>query len=179
MKSQRKRPKRSLMQPAFRKAAATAAGGTQAKCINSIVISHFLKTYQGVICAQTGHINCHEAGAIEAMGHKVLTLPEKDKVSAAALETYLKAFYEDESYTAMVQPGMVYISHPTEYGSLYTLSEVEAIRAVCNTYGLPLYNIDGARLGYALAAKENELTLQDLARLSDAFISAGPRSVPL
>ena len=86
------------------------------------------------------------------MGHKVLTLPEKDKVSAAALETYLKAFYEDESYTAMVQPGMVYISHPTEYGSLYTLSEVEAIRAVCNTYGLPLY-IDGARLGYALAAK--------------------------
>lgn len=148
-----------------------AAGGTQA---NSIVISHFLKTYQGVICAQTGHINCHEAGAIEAMGHKVLTLPEKDKVSAAALETYLKAFYEDESYTAMVQPGMVYISHPTEYGSLYTLSEVEAIRAVCNTYGLPLY-IDGARLGYALAAKENELTLQDLARLSDAFYIGGTK----
>ena len=88
-----------------------AAGGTQA---NSIVISHFLKTYQGVICAQTGHINCHEAGAIEAMGHKVLTLPEKDKVSAAALETYLKAFYEDESYTAMVQPGMVL--HFPSYG---------------------------------------------------------------
>lgn len=74
----------------------------------------------------------------------------------------------------MVQPGMVYISHPTEYGSLYTLSEVEAIRAVCNTYGLPLY-IDGARLGYALAAKENELTLQDLARLSDAFYIGGTK----
>lgn len=148
-----------------------AAGGTQA---NSVVISHFLKTYQGVICAQTGHINCHEAGAIEAMGHKVLTLSEKDKVSAAALEAYLKAFYEDESYTAMVQPGMVYISHPTEYGSLYKLSEVEAIRAVCDAYGLPLY-IDGARLGYALAAKENELTLQDLARLSDAFYIGGTK----
>ena len=148
-----------------------AAGGTQA---NSIVISHFLKTYQGVICAQTGHINCHEAGAIEAMGHKVLTLPEKDKVSAAALETYLKAFYEDESYTAMVQPGMVYISNPTEVGTLYNKEELTDISAACYELGLYLF-VDGARMAYGLTSPANDLSLQDYAALCDVFYLGGTK----
>ena len=147
-------------------------GGTPA---NVTVIASLLRPYQGCVCCKSGHINVHEAGAVEATGHKVIGLEGKDgKLSAETLRNYLESYWADPTHEHMVQPGMVYISHPTEYGSLYTLSEVEAIRAVCNTYGLPLY-IDGARLGYALAAKENELTLQDLARLSDAFYIGGTK----
>ena len=147
-------------------------GGTQT---NYVVIRSILRPYQGVISAVTGHINVHETGAVEATGHKVLVLPSKDgKITASQVRAYYDVHWNDADHEHIVQPGMVYISHPTEYGSLYTLSEVEAIRAVCNTYGLPLY-IDGARLGYALAAKENELTLQDLARLSDAFYIGGTK----
>ncbi|MCH3949689.1 MAG: aminotransferase class I/II-fold pyridoxal phosphate-dependent enzyme [Acidaminococcus sp.] len=147
-------------------------GGTQA---NAIVISAYLKTYQGVIGAQSAHVNCHEAGSIEASGHKVLTMPSRsDKVDAAELEAYLEEFYAGDSYWQMVQPGMVYVSHPTEYGSLYTKKELEALRKVCDKYHLPLF-LDGARLGYALAAKENDITLKDLGRLCDVFYVGGTK----
>ena len=149
-----------------------AEGGTQT---NAIVISAYLKSYEGVVSAETGHVTCHEAGAIEATGHKVLPVPgEVDKLSAGALREYLKAFYAGSSCDHMVQPGMVYISHPTEYGSLYTLQELQDLRAVCDTYRLVLF-VDGARLGYALAAPENEITLQDLGRLADVFYIGGTK----
>ena len=147
-------------------------GATQA---NLTVIAAALKPWQGVLCADSGHIHVHETGSIEATGHKCLALPGKNgKITARQIRKAVEEHRANASHEHEVQPGMVYISHPTEYGSLYTLSEVEAIRAVCNTYGLPLY-IDGARLGYALAAKENELTLQDLARLSDAYYIGGTK----
>ena len=149
-----------------------AEGGTQT---NAIVISAYLKSYEGVVSAETGHVTCHEAGAIEATGHKVLPVPgEVDKLTAGALREYLKAFYAGSSCDHMVQPGMVYISHPTEYGSLYTLQELQDLRAVCDTYRLVLF-VDGARLGYALAAPENEITLQDLGRLADVFYIGGTK----
>jgi threonine aldolase len=149
-----------------------AMGGTQT---NATVISAFLRTYQGVVAAQTGHIGVHEAGAIEATGHKVLAVPNVvDKISPADLKAYLSAFYADENHTHMVQPGMVYISHPTEYGSLYSKKELEEIRQICTEYQLPLF-VDGARLGYALAAPENEITLQDLGRLADVFYIGGTK----
>ncbi|MCH3950428.1 MAG: aminotransferase class I/II-fold pyridoxal phosphate-dependent enzyme [Acidaminococcus sp.] len=149
-----------------------AEGGTQT---NATVIAAYLHTYDGVVAAETGHIACHEAGAVEASGHKVLTIPgQVDKISADALKDYLETFYAGESYTHMVQPGMVYISHPTEYGSLYTKKELEAIHTVCTAYHLPLF-VDGARLGYALACKENDIALQDLGRLCDVFYVGGTK----
>lgn len=136
-------------------------GGTQT---NATVIRGFLKPFEGVIAADTGHIGVHEAGAIESGGHKVLTIPHKNgKLEAAAVKHYLERFYQDGSCTHMVQPGMVYISHPTEYGTLYTKEELKALRKVCEEYQLPLF-LDGARLGYGLCAPGTDVTLADLAK---------------
>lgn len=147
-------------------------GGTQA---NQTVIASLLRPYQGALCAQTGHINVHETGAIEATGHKVLPLPQKDgKITAAAVEEACAAHWADTTHEHMVQPGMVYLSQPTEVGTLYTRRELEDIRAVCDKYSIPLY-IDGARCGYGLGAAENDVTLADLARLAHVFYIGGTK----
>ena len=147
-------------------------GGTQT---NAVVIATMLKDYEGVIAAQTGHINVHEAGAIEHTGHKVLPIPAHlGKINAQDLSAYLKTFYADENYPHMVFPGMVYISQPTEYGTLYSKAELNAIYAICKEYKIPLY-IDGARLGYALASTENDVSLPELVRLCDAFYIGGTK----
>lgn len=146
-------------------------GGTQT---NATVIASMLNRYEGVLSAVTGHINTHEAGAIEFTGHKVLPLPQKEgKICSADLKNYLVTFYNDGGYEHMVIPGMVYISHPTEYGTLYTKKELEEISAVCREYKIPLF-LDGARLGYGLAA-ETDVTLPDIARLTDVFYIGGTK----
>ena len=147
-------------------------GGTQT---NATVIAALLHMYDGVLAAETGHVNVHEAGAIEYTGHKVLTLPQKDgKISAESVENYLKWFYADENHEQMVQPGMVYLTHPTEYGTLYTAEELKAIHGICQRYAIPLY-VDGARLGYALAARKTDVTLPVLAQNCDIFYIGGPK----
>lgn len=149
-----------------------AVGGTQA---NQLVISTMLKDYEGVVCATTGHVGAHEAGAIEYSGHKVLTIPtHMGKIDAGELNDFIDAFYADGNHEHMVFPGMVYISHPTEYGSIYSREELEAISKVCHDAGIPLY-IDGARLAYALTAESNDATLEDIARLSDVFYIGGTK----
>ncbi|MBQ2425821.1 MAG: low specificity L-threonine aldolase [Lachnospiraceae bacterium] len=147
-------------------------GGTQT---NSTVIDAYLNNYQGVIAAPTGHIACHESGAIESCGHKVLTIPQHlGKIDAGELKEFLVNFYADETYEHQVIPGMVYISHPTEYGTLYTKAELEAIYTICKEYEMPLF-VDGARLGYGLAADDTDVTLPDLAKLCDAFYIGGTK----
>lgn len=149
-----------------------AVGGTQT---NQLVISTMLKDYEGVVCATTGHVGAHEAGAIEYSGHKVLTIPtHMGKIDAGELNDFIAAFYADGNHEHMVFPGMVYISHPTEYGSIYSREELEAISKVCHDAGIPLY-IDGARLAYALTAESNDATLEDIARLSDVFYIGGTK----
>ena len=148
-------------------------GGTQT---NAVVIASVLKRYEGVLSAVTGHINAHEAGAVEYTGHKVLPLPQYDgKIAATDLEKYLQTYYADGSYDHMVFPGMVYISHPTEYGTLYTKKELTEISAVCREYKLPLF-MDGARLIYGLVGKETDVTLQDIAKLCDVFYIGGTKA---
>lgn len=148
------------------------SGGTQT---NQTVISGMLRPYEGVIAAATGHISGHEAGAIEATGHKVLPIPHQDgKLSAQRLKVYLNEFYANESHTHMVFPGMVYISHPTEYGTLYTHKELEDLSAVCREYRLPLF-LDGARLGYGLVSPGTDVTLPEIARLCDVFYVGGTK----
>ena len=147
-------------------------GGTQT---NSTVIATMLRDYQGAVAAETGHIAVHEAGAVEYTGHKVLTLPSHDgKMRADDLRAYLAHYYADGSYDHMVFPGLVYISFPTEYGTLYSLSELRALRAVCDEYKLPLF-VDGARLGYGLMSPACDVTLQDLAALCDVFTIGGTK----
>ena len=147
-------------------------GGTQT---NAVVISSMLESYEGVVAAQTGHVACHEAGAIEYSGHKVITVPQyKGKMKAEDLKNCLKTFWDDESHEHMVFPGMVYISHPTEYGTLYTKAELEEISGVCRSYNIPLF-LDGARLIYGLVSKETDVTLQDLAELCDVFYIGGTK----
>ncbi len=147
-------------------------GGTQA---NAVVIDAFLQSYQGVIAAETGHISAHEAGAIEASGHKVLMLPGADgKLRAEDVRQYADGFYRDDNREHMVMPAMVYISHPTEHGTLYTREEFRQLREVCSRYRMALY-VDGARLAYALACPENDITLQDLAAYCDAFYIGGTK----
>ena len=147
-------------------------GGTQT---NLIVLDLLLEAYEGVIAPKTGHINVHEAGAIEFPGHKVLALPEHDGVlDFDAAEEYLSTFYADATHEHMVRPGAVYLTHPTEYGTLYTKAQMERVRALCDRYGMKLY-VDGARLGYALGCPENDLTLSDLAALCDAFSIGGTK----
>ena len=147
-------------------------GGTQA---NATVIDAMLRPYQGVIAAESGHISVHEAGAIELGGHNVLALAQEDgKLTAQAVERCAQGYWQDGNRDHMVMPGLVYISQPTEYGTLYSLSELEAIRAVCDRYSLSLY-LDGARLAYALSCPENDVTLESLARLCDAFYIGGTK----
>lgn len=146
-------------------------GGTQT---NSVVTASMLNRYEGVLSAVTGHVNSHEAGAIEFTGHKVLPLPQKDgKISAADLKAYLETYYADGSFDHMVFPGMVYISHPTEYGTLYTRQELADISQVCRKYEIPLF-MDGARLGYGLAA-DTDVTLKDIAEYTDVFYIGGTK----
>lgn len=148
-------------------------GGTQA---NFTVISSILKPYQGVLSAQTGHINVHETGAIEATGHKVLALPcpADGKITAKQIEDYCISHYSDSTFEHMVQPGMVYISLPTEIGAIYSKAELTKISSVCKRYNMPLF-VDGARLGYALASDENDVTLADLCNLCDVFYIGGTK----
>ena len=144
-------------------------GGTQA---NLTVIASILRPYQGVLCADAGHINVHETGSIEATGHRVMALPSPDgKVRAEQISEFCAAHYADATFEHTVQPGMVYISLPTEGGLLYTLDELKALHAACRENGLPLF-IDGARLGFAMAADE-QLTLASIAANCDVFYIGG------
>ncbi len=147
-------------------------GGTQT---NSTVIAAMLRDYEGVVSAETGHIGVHEAGAVEYTGHKVLTIPgHEGKIRPAELREYLHAATTDPNYEHMVFPGMVYISFPTEYGTLYTKQELQEIHAIAGEYGLPLF-IDGARLGYGLASPGCDVTLPELAALCDVFYIGGTK----
>ena len=146
-------------------------GGTQA---NTTVIAAALRPCQGVLCAETGHINTHETGAIEAAGHKVLALPAAEgKITAGQIDRYCRNHYDNPAWEHMVQPGMVYLSHPTELGTVYTLAELEDISRACRRWRLPLF-VDGARLACGLAA--SDVTLPDLARLCDVFYLGGTKA---
>ena len=146
-------------------------GGTQA---NTTVIAAILRPHQGVLCAETGHINVHESGAIEATGHKVLGLPASEgKITAGQIDLYCQEHFDNAAWEHMVQPGMVYLSLPTELGTVYTLAELEEISAVCRRRELPLF-VDGARLACGLAASDAELP--DLARLCDVFYLGGTKA---
>lgn len=147
-------------------------GGTQT---NQVVIDAMLAPYEGVVAAETAHVAAHEAGAIEYSGHKVLTIPQHEgKILAEELETFLRKFWDDENHEHMVFPGMVYISHPTEYGTLYTKNELENLSAICEAYQIPLY-MDGARLGYGLMSSNTDVTLSVIARCCDAFYIGGTK----
>lgn len=147
-------------------------GGTQT---NQLVISTLLREHEGVIAAKTGHVSSHEAGAIEYSGHKVLELPQREgKLDGSEVERYIRDFYADENHEHMVFPGMVYISHPTEYGTLYSKAELEALSRVCRSHGIPLY-LDGARLGYGLMSRETDVDLTDIAALCDVFYIGGTK----
>lgn len=147
-------------------------GGTQS---NQVVIDSMLRDYEGVIAAGTGHIATHEAGAIESTGHKVLGLPHREgRLQPDAVRRYIEDFYADANHDHMVFPGMVYISHPTEYGTLYTKQGLEGLSAVCREYGIPLY-LDGARLGYGLACADTDVSLEDIAEYCDVFYIGGTK----
>ena len=147
-------------------------GGTQT---NALIISAMLNDYEGVIAADTGHVSVHEAGAIEYTGHKALTVPHHDgKIMATDLNEYLENFYNDGNHEHMVFPGMVYISFPTENGTVYNKNELEELSGICRKYNVPLY-IDGARLGYGLMCDENDMTLADIAKLCDVFYIGGTK----
>lgn len=147
-------------------------GGTQA---NTTVIAAALRPYQGVIAADTGHIACHETGAIEGTGHKVIALPtETGRLTASQIRRYCAAHWADASFEHLPQPAMVYLSHPVENGSLYSLQELTEIREACDEWNLTLF-VDGARLGYGLASPATDVTLQDLANLTDVFYIGGTK----
>ena len=147
-------------------------GGTQT---NQIVIDTMLHQYEGVVAAQSGHVSVHEAGAIEFTGRKVLTLPAHNgKIDTAELDSYITDFYNDGNHEHMVFPGMVYISHPTEYGTLYSKKELTEISTTCRKHKIPLF-LDGARLGYGLMSKQTDLTMADIAELCDVFYIGGTK----
>ena len=147
-------------------------GGTQT---NAVVIDCILKKWQGVIAADSGHVAVHEAGAIEFTGHKVLPIKGEDgKLTAAAVDSYISDFYKDANWTHMVEPGMVYISQPTELGTMYSKKELSELSEVCRRRNVPLF-VDGARLAYALGSDENDISLEDLARLADVFYIGGTK----
>ena len=147
-------------------------GGTQT---NATVIDALLRSHQGVVAAHTGHIATHEAGAIEAGGHKVLTVPHKNgKIDPETVRVFLEDYYNDDNHEHMVMPGMVYISHPTEYGTLYSRKELQELHEICRQYRIPLY-LDGARLAYALACPANDISLPDLAACCDVFYIGGTK----
>lgn len=147
-------------------------GGTQT---NATVIDALLHGTEGVLAVESSHINVHESGAVEAAGHKVIVLPGTDgKLRAEDIDLYLNHFYADDTWQHMVIPGMVYITQPTEVGTLYSLCELTAISDVCHRHGIHLY-LDGARLAYALASPYTDVTLPDIARLCDAFYIGGTK----
>lgn len=147
-------------------------GGTQT---NTTVIAAALRPYQGVVCADTGHINVHETGAIEATGHKVLALPSTNgKITAKQIAKAMEAHYQEDGPEHMVQPGMVYISHPTEVGTLYTKQELCDLSKVCRKYNIPLF-LDGARLGYGLTSEASDLSIEDIANYCDVFYIGGTK----
>lgn len=147
-------------------------GGTQT---NSTVIDAVLRRYEGVVAVETGHIAVHESGAVEFSGHKVITLPNHlGKMDAGELREYLKHFHGDPTWPHMVYPGMVYISFPTEYGTIYSLEELKALKGICEEYEIPLF-IDGARLGYGLASPAADVDLKTLATLCDVFYIGGTK----
>ena len=147
-------------------------GGTQT---NFTVISAILRPYQGALAAVSGHINVHETGAIEATGHKVLALPSEDgKITAAQIREAYEAHWNDADHEHIVQPGMVYISHPTENGTLYEKEELQALSRTCRELGLPLF-LDGARLGYGLMSEKSSLSLSEIAELTDVFYIGGTK----
>lgn len=147
-------------------------GGTQT---NTVAVDSFLKSYEGVVAAKTGHVSTHEAGAIEYHGHKVLELPgHQGKICGNELKDLLENFRQDENHEHMVFPGMVYISHPTEYGTLYTKAELLELAAICRSYEIPLY-LDGARLGYGLVSSDTDVTLPVIAECCDAFYIGGTK----
>ena len=152
-------------------------GGTQT---NATVISSILKPYQGVLCAASGHINVHETGAVEHGGHKILALPSPDgKITAEQIDEAVNGHFSDANHEHMVMPGMVYISFSTESGTIYSRDELTAISEVCRGHNIPLF-VDGARLGYGMAASEliegdNALTLKDFAQLADVFYIGGTK----
>ena len=147
-------------------------GGTQT---NATVIDSLLQSYEGVVAVQTAHINSHEAGAIEFTEHKVITIPGHDgKMDPNVLEQYMNEFLDDANSEHSVYPGMVYITFPTELGTLYTKDELTELYELCQKYHLPLY-IDGARLGYGLMSPENDITLPYLAHHCDVFYIGGTK----
>lgn len=147
-------------------------GGTQA---NQVVISTMLQNFEGVISAKTGHIVLHEVGAIEFVGHKVIELGQTNgKLNVNEVRAYLEGFYADENNSMMVVPRMIYISHPTEYGTLYSKDELTSLRALCDEYGLKLF-LDGARLGYGLMSRQTDVTLADIASLCHVFYIGGTK----
>ena len=147
-------------------------GGTQT---NVTVIDAALKPYQGVICASSGHINVHETGAVEACGHKCITIPSEDgKIYEAEVREILANHYANGGDEHMVQPKMVYISNPTEWGTIYSRQELQSLYALCKEYGVYLF-LDGARLGYGLMCKENDLSLEDVAAFTDVFYIGGTK----
>lgn len=147
-------------------------GGTQT---NQVVINSVLESYEGVISADTGHVAVHEGGAIEYSGHKVLAIPSSEgKITAKGVEDYLDTFNSDFKRDHMVFPGIVYISHPTEYGTLYTKPELESLSKVCQKHNLPLF-MDGARLGYGLMSDQSDLTIEDVAKYCDIFYIGGTK----
>ena len=142
---------------------------------NLITISAVLRTYQGVISASSGHINTHESGAIEATGHKVLTIPSTDgKIYPKEINALMNQHYDDANREHTVQPAMVYISNPTEVGTIYSKYELTELSTLCKKWDIPLF-IDGARLGCALTSKFNDVTLKDIAKLSDVFYIGGTK----
>ncbi|MBQ8536232.1 MAG: low specificity L-threonine aldolase [Clostridia bacterium] len=148
------------------------SGGTQT---NALVVDGLLRPWECVLCADTGHIHGHEAGAVEAWGHKIITLPHHTgKLRPSQIEEYASRFYKDQNNAHMTAPGLVYLSHPTEYGTLYTRDELAQIRDICQAYGMRLF-LDGARLGYGLCAKDTEVTLPFLAQVCDAFYIGGTK----
>ncbi len=147
-------------------------GGTQT---NMTVISAVLRPHQGVLSADSGHINTHETGAIEATGHKVLALPASDgKLTTARIQEAYDLHFNDETHEHIVQPKMVYISNPTEIGTIYSKAELTAISETCRKNDLILF-MDGARLGYALCAGNNDLDLAEISRLCDVFYIGGTK----
>ena len=147
-------------------------GGTQT---NKTVIATILKPFEGVIAPTTGHVSLHEVGAIEYTGHKVIELEGKNgKLDAVLVRKYLETFYGDDNNGMMVVPGMIYVSHPTEYGTLYTKAELAELRSIADNYGMKLF-LDGARLGYGLMSRDSDLTLQDIAALCHVFYIGGTK----
>ena len=147
-------------------------GGTQA---NMTVIASILRPHQAVLCVKEGHINVHETGAIEATGHKVMAIEGKDgKLSGDLVREAHRLHWEDGAHEHITQPKLVYISNPTELGTIYSKAELEAIRKACDDCNMYLF-LDGARLGYGLASEENDLTMEDVAKNCDVFYIGGTK----